>query len=65
MKEERLLKLAEVMEVTSLGRASIYQQVKRGTFPKPVKIGRRSVAWPATEIQVWIRDCIAARNAGA
>jgi prophage regulatory protein len=65
MKEERLLKLAEVMEITALGRASIYQQVKRGTFPKPIKLGRRSTAWPASEIQAWIRDRIAARNAGA
>jgi prophage regulatory protein len=65
MKEERLLKLAEVMDITALGRASIYQQVKRGTFPKPVKLGRRATAWPASEIQAWIRDRIAARNAGA
>ena len=65
MKEERLLKLAEVMEITALGRASIFSLVKKGTFPRPIKLTKRATAWPASEIQQWIRDRIAARNAGA
>ena len=31
--------------------ASIYNAVNDGTFTKPVKIGDRSVGWPADEVQ--------------
>jgi prophage regulatory protein len=62
MIEERLLKLEEVMKMTGLGRASVFKQVRLGTFPKPVKLGRRGTAWPLSEIQAWIRYRIAVRD---
>jgi len=27
-----------------------------GTFPKPVKIGKRAVAWPESVIRQWIAE---------
>jgi len=31
--------------------ASIYNKIRVGLFTKPVRIGQRSVGWPAYEIQ--------------
>lgn len=52
----RLLRLAEVKHLTGLGRTAIYDGIKAKTFPKPVKIGVRAVAWPESAIQGWIEQ---------
>ncbi len=31
--------------------ATIYDRIKRGTFPRPVPIGARSVGWPESEVE--------------
>jgi len=44
-----LLRMPDVKRASSLARPTIYRDIRRGTFPKPVKIGTIS-AWPAAEI---------------
>lgn len=51
---ERLLRLPEVESTIGLRRSSIYDGIKRGTFPAPVKLSRRAVCWPASVIDAWI-----------
>jgi prophage regulatory protein len=48
------LKLKEVQLRVALSRSSIYLMVNRGEFPKPVKIGRRAVAWSEASITRWM-----------
>ena len=43
---DRLLRRPEVEALTGLARATIYQKMAAGHFPRPVKIGIRAVAWP-------------------
>jgi prophage regulatory protein len=59
-KLDRFLTLHEVKCVTSLGKSSIYEAVKAGSFPAPISIARGRVAWAASDIAQWQ---IAARNA--
>lgn len=49
-----LLRLPDVIKMTGLGRSTIYNLIKEKQFPNQVKISKRSVAWPASEIQYWI-----------
>ena len=56
---EKLLRLPEVTDRTGLRRAAIYDAIKRGVFPRPVRIGRRAVAWPESEVQAWIAERVA------
>ena len=42
--------------MTGLSRTSIWRQVDRGTFPKPVKLGPRAVGWRASDIEEWLRN---------
>ncbi|QDK32541.1 helix-turn-helix transcriptional regulator [Sphingomonas sp. IC081] len=48
-----LLRRPEVERETGLSRSTIYERMDAGTFPRPRRIGRRAVAWPATEIEAW------------
>ena len=48
--EARILRRREVERLTLLSKASIYRQMQMGTFPMPLKLGPRSVAWVAEEI---------------
>lgn len=56
MEESRLLRLPAVLKLTGLKKSSIYAKAKNGTFPKPVKIGSRAVAWRSDELVKWIDD---------
>ena len=51
---DRLLRRPEVQELTGLARATIYQRMALGDFPRPVKVGVRAVAWPLSVIEKWI-----------
>ena len=59
MLREKLLRLPDVMCQTGLRRAAIYARIREGTFPSPVKIGTRAVAWPESVVQGWIADRVA------
>lgn len=53
-----LWRLPTVETQTGLSKSEIYRRIKIGTFPKPLKLGARAVAWPATEIQSWVKSLI-------
>jgi prophage regulatory protein len=58
-----LIRRKEVEQLTALSRSRIYDLMSRGEFPKPVRLGVMSVAWPSNEIQQWIDARIAERVA--
>lgn len=58
----RLIKLKEVMNTTGLARSTIYKYISEGTFPKPVSLGERAVAWVEGEVSDWILDKIEQRD---
>jgi prophage regulatory protein len=47
-------RLNAVKHQVGLGRSAIYDGVKRGTFPAPVNIGARAVAWLSDEVDAWM-----------
>lgn len=49
-----LLRMPRVIERTGKSRGAIYADIAEGTFPAPVKIGVRAVAWPSNAIDSWI-----------
>lgn len=58
----RLIKLKEVIEKTSLGRSTIYEFMTKGTFPKQVSLGAKSVAWLESEVDDWIMERLGERD---
>lgn len=61
---EALLRLPDVRARTGLSRASIYAAIKRGDFPRPIALGTRAVAWPASEVEQWVQARIASAARG-
>ena len=57
---QRLLRLPEVESLVGIRKSSIYEGVKAGTFPAPIKLSRRAVCWPAASIDAWITERIKA-----
>lgn len=51
---ERLVRLPEVRFLTGLGKSSIYDAVKAGTFPQAVRLTEYAVAWRKSEVDAWI-----------
>lgn len=58
-----LRKLPVVCRQTGQSAATIYRSIKAGTFPAPVKTGVRASAWVGAEINAWIAERIAQRDA--
>lgn len=58
---QRLIRLPEVRALVGLGTTSIYDKIKKGEFPKQVKLGRLS-GWVEAEVQEWISRQIGARR---
>jgi prophage regulatory protein len=50
----RILRRPSVQSRTGLSRSSIYLNISKGTFPKPINLGARSVGWLESDIDNWI-----------
>jgi len=45
-----------VLQATGLGRSTIYRLVAHGSFPRPVRVGLRAVAWRWSDLEHWSRS---------
>lgn len=45
-----------VEKATGLSRSSIYQMMQDGTFPRPIKLGKRAVGWRAEDLESWLKN---------
>lgn len=55
---ERLLKKADVLAITSLSLTEIVRGEKAGTFPKRVPLSPKRVVWVGSEIEAWVQNKI-------
>jgi prophage regulatory protein len=49
----RFLRIRDVVNETSLSRATIYRMIARGEFPSPIKVSTQRVAWVEGAVQHW------------
>lgn len=50
----RLITINEVEQLVGFKRDFIYRRIKRGEFPKQIKLGKRSARWQLLDIERWI-----------
>lgn len=50
---QTILRRDAVERVTGLPRSTLYAKIAEGTFPKPIKLGARSVGWFERDIAAW------------
>ena len=60
---KKFIRLPTVIERTGYRRTAIYEKIAAGTFPAPVKLGPRAIAWIEEEIKEWMDERIAERDA--
>lgn len=60
-----LLRRNQVEAMTGLARSTIYKLIKAGSFPKPIQLTDRAVAWPSNLIESWISEKLAKSDAQA
>jgi prophage regulatory protein len=51
---DTILRRPEVQKMTGLSRATIYESMARGDFPVAIRLGKRAVGWPQSEITHWL-----------
>jgi prophage regulatory protein len=51
----KILERAEVCAKVRLTFPAIWARMLEGTFPRPVELGKRKVAWLEEEIDAWIK----------
>ena len=52
----RLLRMRDVVAITGLSKNTILRLVKAGSFPEPIQIAPRSVAWRWCDIRDWLES---------
>ena len=52
--DQLLLTRKEVEQRCRIGTSTLYRLIRFSDFPKPVKIGSKSVRWPVADIEAWI-----------
>jgi len=51
---EEILRKPRVLAAIGLGNTSLYEAIKRGDFPAPVKLGARAVGWRRSDVEAWL-----------
>ena len=46
----KILRLPAVKAESGSSRSTIYLRIQQGLWPKPVKLGPRSIGWPSSEV---------------
>lgn len=58
----RFIRMKEVCRKTGLAKSSIYGKIAAGTFPLPIRLSERAVAFVESEIDAWMAAVLAANR---
>jgi prophage regulatory protein len=51
---DNILRRTQVEERIGLSRSTLYSMIAEGTFPKPIRIGKRAVGWTESSLTAWV-----------
>lgn len=54
METARLLRIRQVLELVPVARSCLYNWIREGRFPPPLRIGPKTSAWRETDIRAWL-----------
>ena len=58
----QIIKKPTVIKLSTLSSATIYRLIKKGEFPKQIKLGERSSGWILEEVEQWLDEKINKRK---
>lgn len=50
------IRIERVIEITTVGKSTIWSWVAEGKFPKPIKLSARISIWDEDEIYKWLEE---------
>jgi len=42
--------------IVPIGKSTLWLWVRKGYFPKPIKLGPRSTAWRISDVEAWLTE---------
>ena len=52
--EQLLLRVRQVAQLVNLSAPAIHHRYRAGTFPLPIRLGPRTIAWRRSDIDDWV-----------
>lgn len=53
---EEIWRKHRVLAAIGMGNTWLYDAMKRGDFPQPVKLGSRAVGWKRSDVLAWLES---------
>jgi prophage regulatory protein len=53
LRPSALLRLKDVCALLGMSRSTVYNRISEGSFPRPARVGIRSVRWRAEDLSAW------------
>jgi prophage regulatory protein len=63
--EVTFLRLPGVKAITGLSKTTLYALIREKSFPAPVRLGARTVAWVRSEVRAWALERVRASRLDA
>jgi prophage regulatory protein len=60
LEAKMIMRMTDVCSELGVSRASVYRLLQSGSFPKPLKLGKRAIGWERDHIQQWVKSRSAA-----
>lgn len=56
IKADPLLSVKDLKTLLGLGESTIWQWVRKGKFPKPIKLSKTLSRWKQSKVEAWINE---------
>ncbi len=54
--DQQILRRDEVLQLIGIARPTLYEWLRDGRFPQPIRLGARSIGWRRSDIRAWLHD---------
>lgn len=53
-----MLRIDQVRALVGLSRATIYNKIRDGSFPRPIRLSLNAVGWQRAKVREWLEERI-------
>ena len=56
LREQKFLRLPQILQLIPIGKSTLWEKVKKGEFPKQIKLEPKISVWKASDVQAYIEN---------
>lgn len=53
---ERIVRMDELLRRLQISRATVYRWLDQKRFPRPVRLGERTIGWRSSDLSGWLAE---------